>query len=78
MPACLLQAHQHINLTLMMLLVLLQGRTGPHFQDFNNELIEDLLARYPNLVRRCTKLHRSVLRCAWMHSCSTVLLCCVM
>lgn len=27
-----------------------QGRTGPHFQDFNNNLIEDMLARYPNLV----------------------------
>lgn len=29
----------------------LQGRTGPYFQDFNDHLIEDLLARYPNLVR---------------------------
>jgi hypothetical protein len=28
-----------------------QGRTGPYFQDFNEGLIEDLLARYPNLVR---------------------------
>lgn len=31
--------------------VFLQGRTGPYFQDFNDNLIEDLLARYPNLVR---------------------------
>jgi hypothetical protein len=34
----------------------LQGRTGPHFQDFNNDLIEDMLARYPNLVRRAVSL----------------------
>lgn len=31
-----------------------QGRTGPYFQDFNDDLIEDLLARYPNLVRPST------------------------
>lgn len=27
-----------------------QGRTGPYFQDVNENLIEDLLAQYPNLV----------------------------
>lgn len=30
--------------------LIVQGRTGPYFQDFNQDLIEDLLARYPNLV----------------------------
>jgi uridine phosphorylase len=27
-----------------------QGRLGPHFLDENEALIEDLLARHPNLV----------------------------
>lgn len=37
-------------MVLLLLLLVAQGRTGPHFHDVNDELIEDLLARYPNLV----------------------------
>lgn len=37
--------------------VLLQGRTGPHFDDLNAELIDTLLARYPNLVSRSCNHH---------------------
>jgi hypothetical protein len=49
-----------------------QGRTGPYFQDFNNDLIEDLLDRYPNLVRPSTNwlLLMCPLQCAALLSSS--------